>query len=556
MQSEYLFLTEKAPQFPLDESITVCLENDNQPYIVSNEKVENSQIYAPEINFYLRNTEDNVADTIRNIKILYEARAAVYDLAQDMDYSVDVGKKVLIVMEEASEELGNKLEKDGFTVLTLSPDEITDVNGHIGALKVSTNKLIRGDLETDQILWYGAPDFAMKQSGVYDPAEEGWKEAIEKLYTHVDSFAYKNYVQYDPTICQYQGRLLKETCGKCEEVCPSVAITKTDEEKQLHFSDVDCHGCGGCVSVCPSGALDFTQMPRDAFSEAASFYTGKQALIIPSQVSLSDIPLPPGVLPFAIEGRKYLHETHFLTLLQKSGHAVIFYTDFLSKGTGDAVRLINEIFERKYQKKAIYLCMNEAELVSALAEAESIEACSFDMADAGMKKREIFTYRLAHLVGEDDLGVVETGEHIHYGNLNINEANCTLCMACVGVCNVAALTAHPEDNTLKFNPSLCTNCGYCEVACPEEACLEVVYDRLSLRPDYFRKNTMAQDTLFACVECGKEFATTKSIEKIAAMMAPRFGGDEAKIRTLYCCADCKPKVMMQSQINQEMERKS
>jgi len=553
MEKEFLLYTKEPLAYPLDESISVQTEMPNSPFIISNIKDENTQIFAPEIDFYRHNTEDALSEQIRNIKTLYEIRSCTYDLAQDMDHTQAVGKKLLIVLGEKNSELKERLESDGFTCLELSPEEIEDVNGHIGALSVKSTKMMRGELKVDQIIWMHAPDFAMKQSGVYDPSETSWEKALETLYENDGTFTYKNFVQYDATICQYQGRLLEETCGKCEEVCPSVAITKTDEDKQLHFSDVDCHGCGGCVSVCPSGALDFTQMPRDAFAEAAAYFQGHTALLLPRQVEIDDLPLPAGVLPFAMEGRKYLHEAHLLMLLQQSGNPVIFYTDFVSKGTGDAIRMINEIFERKYQTKAVYVCMNETELAEAFAAKQSLEACRFEMDDAGLRKRESFTYRLAHLVGEDDLGVIETGEHIHYGDLKINEESCTLCMSCVGVCNVAALTAHPEDNTLKFNPSICTNCGYCEVACPEKECLEVIDDKLLLAPAYFRKRTMAHDEAFACVECGKEFATVKSIEKIATMMKPIFGEDKVKIRTLYCCADCKPKVMFRDHLEHNME---
>lgn len=552
MQKEYLYVESTPLEFPLDESIDVVSSPKHSEYIISNIQCEDAQVHAQEIDFYLRNTQDSIAQQMQSIKKLYDARVAVYDLARDMDYTQDVGKKVLIVTDDNSADLIERLTSDGFSCVRLGADEISNVSGHIGALQVTTSKLMRGKLDADQIIWHKAPDFAMKQSGVYDPAEEGWKITLDKLYENVDTFHYKNYVQYDPNICQYQGRTLKETCGKCEEVCPSVAITKSDDDKQLHFSDIDCHGCGGCVSVCPSGALDFTQMPRDAFSEAASFYKGNTALIVSTQAQPEDISLPEGVLPLAIEGRKYLHESHFLTLLQKSGNAVIFYTDFVSKGTGDSIQIVNEIFKKKYHKKAIYVCMNRDELTEALEQVESIEECMFDMNDEGLKKREVFTYRLSQLVGDEDLGTIKTGEHIHYGNLKINEDACTLCMSCVGACNVAALTAHPEDNTLKFNPSICTNCGYCEVVCPEKDCVEVIYDELSLSPDYFTKNTMAHDDLFTCVECGVEFATKKSIEKIAEMMAPRFGGDEIKIRTLYCCADCKPKVMLQAHVDSKM----
>jgi ferredoxin len=548
MEKEFLYYESSPLDFPLDESILVTNNIPDETFVISNVPLDNCEVFAPEIDFYLKHTEENVADQIVHIKKLYQARKAVYDLAQDMDYKEEVGKKILIVSKENKPLLLEKLEKDGFTCIVLNPKEITHIDGHIGNLSVGTSKIMRGDLMADQVFWSDAPAFAMKQSGVYDPMEIGFEIAVQKLYENSGYYQYKNFVQYDSSVCQYHERT-EEICGKCEEVCPSVAIIKIDEERHLEFSDIDCHGCGGCVSVCPSGALDFTQMPRDAFSEAADFYRGLIPLLLPRQVMLPEVALLPKVLPFPLEGRKYLHEVHFLTLLQKSGHAVIFYTDFVSKGTGDAVRIINEIFERKYGKKAIYICQSQDELSVAMAQAEPIEECLFDIVEEGMKKREIFTYRLAHLVGEDDLGVIETGEHIHYGNVLINEANCTLCMSCVGACNVAALTSHPEDNTLKFNPSLCTNCGYCEVVCPEKECLEVVYDQLSLNPSYFKKNTMAHDELFACVECGKEFATVKSIEKIATMMKPIFGDDEVKVRTLYCCADCKPKVMFSAHVD-------
>ena len=62
---------------------------------------------------------------------------------------------------------------------------------------------------------------------------------------------------------------------------------------------------------------------------------------------------------------------------------------------------------------------------------------------------------------------------------------------------------------------------------------------------------MAKDELFACTECGKEFATVKSVQKIATMMTPLFGNDDIKIRTLYCCAECKPKVMFKAHIESQ-----
>jgi len=549
MQKEYVFFDKIGLDFPLSDEIEIVKAPTTGDYIVSNDPDADAVIYAPEINFYLQSSLDPIARKMSNVLKLYAIRAVGFDFAQDIDYAQEVGKKLLIVTDDAEHEsLKEELSRDGYAVIVLSPSMILDIDGHIGALHVTLKK--EGelfDVECDQIIWWNAPQFATKQSGTYDPSLLGLEGALAKLRMNTGEYRYKNYINYDSSICQYHERR-EEICGKCAEVCPTVAILKEDESKHLVFSHIDCHGCGGCVSVCPSGALDYTQMPRIAFTHVSAYFKGSIPLIIPHKMDLSliDIPLRENVLPLMIEGEKYLHEAHLMNLLQTSGNPIIFYTDFISKGTGDVIRIINEIFEKKYHKKAIYVCEDSQELASIFETLQAIPECIYGINEEGLRKREIFSARLAHLVGDEDLSVVKTGEHVHYGDVVINEDNCTLCLSCVGACNVRALTAHPEDNSLRFNASICTNCGYCEVTCPEKECLSVVKDEISLKPSWFSQRIMAKDELFACSECGKEFATVKSIQKIAAIMTPLFGEDDVKIKTLYCCADCKPKVMFKA----------
>jgi ferredoxin len=551
MQKEYVFYDTVGIDFPLSDAIEHVKSPCSGDFLVSNDPSAEAIIYAPEINFYLQHSLDSIAQKISNVTKFYEIRALGFDFAQDMDYAQEVGAKVLIATDDANHEaLKAELVNETFTVILLSPSMILDVNGHIGALHVTLKKegeLL--DLECDQIIWWDAPQFAMKQSGVYDPSLIGLEGALKKLRDNRGEYRYKNYINYDSSICQYHERR-EEVCGKCAEVCPTVAILKEDETKHLEFSHIDCHGCGGCISVCPSGALDYTQMPRSAFSHVSEYFKGSTALIIPHKMDLSliDAPLRSGVLPLMIEGEKFLHEAHLLNLLQTSGNPVIFYTDFISKGTGDVIRILNEIFEKKYHKKAIYVCEDSADLARIFENLESFPECMYGINEDGLRKREIFSARLSHLVDGEDLGVVKTGEHVHYGDIVIDESKCTLCLSCVGACNVRALTAHPEDNSLRFNASICTNCGYCEVTCPEKECLTVIKDEISLKPSWFSQRVMAKDSLFACIECGKEFATVKSVEKIAAIMTPLFMGDPVKLKTLYCCADCKPKVIFAASV--------
>ena len=93
------------------------------------------------------------------------------------------------------------------------------------------------------------------------------------------------------------------------------------------------------------------------------------------------------------------------------------------------------------------------------------------------------------------------------------------------------------------------------MSCPELDCLTIEKDIIELEPNWFKQSVLAQDELFACVECNKEFATVKAVEKIANMMGPLFANDPVKHRTLYCCADCKPKIMMQNYDNLKREGK-
>ena len=277
-------------------------------------------------------------------------------MAQDLDFACEVGDKLLIVSDRDESELEEKMSKEGFTCISLNPLNIVDINGHIGKLQVTIKKeeeLL--SLDCDQIYWENAPKFASKQSGVYDD--------ILTILKNKGEYRYKNYIKYDSSICQYHERN-EEICGKCAEVCPTVAILKEDKEKHLIFSHIDCHGCGGCISVCPSGALDYAQMPRVAFWEVSKFFKDTIPLIIPKKMNLEGlhVELKEGVLPLTIEGEKFLHEAHLLSLAQTSGSQIIFYSDFISKGTGDVIELLNEIFKRKYGKKVVLIAKDENEL--------------------------------------------------------------------------------------------------------------------------------------------------------------------------------------------------
>ena len=555
---EFIYYNPKELDFPVSEEIFVTTnieDTKEKTFLISNSDEVNCELVAQEIDFYIKNSQDNLSKKISNVRKLYEVAVTKYDFAQDMSYSQEITKDVLLITnnKEDYDNFISKVNPDDFELFSINEEILKDIKGHIGNLQVTViddedDEIV---LNVSQIVWFDAKQMGLNQSGTFDPNLSSIEEIIKTLKQNINSYSYKKFTTYNQNICQYHGRR-EEICSKCEEVCPTVAITKDDKTKTLAFSQIDCHGCGGCVSVCPSGAIDYAPSNKEALFEMSKFYKDTHPLVIPQKMSMQtlEVSLKENILPFAIEGEKFLHESTFLTLAQMSGSQVIFYSDFLSKGTKDSIRILNDIYQKRYSKDAIIVVMNKEELEEAIKEVSFIENSYFNFNQEGLNKREIFSHRLQKIVGNDNLGVVQTGEHVHYGKVEVNEANCTLCLVCVGACNVGALIADAKDNTLRLNPSICTSCGYCEVSCPEKDCLTIKRDIIELEPNWFKDNVLAQDKLFACVECGKEFATTKSIEKIASIMGPIFASDPVKHRSLYCCADCKPKIMMQNYFNQ------
>ncbi len=512
--------------------------------LISNEKSPNAQIYAPEINFYLKNSQDECLDKAKNTLLLYEVRASLYDLGLDLEYDKQVGANVIIASAQDKGALCEFLGQNGFKALQLS--EVLGVYGSVGELGVITqDKGAELDIACD-FFFYDEPKASFdKQSGCYDLREFSDERALlEFLQTKSPIYHYKNFINYDSSICQYDKRR-EECCGKCAELCPSVAILKDESKRELVFSQVDCVGCGDCVSVCPSGSLEFTPLPSASFWALLDFCKGKKILLVDEKFALEslEISLDKNVLPLVLNTAQ-LNETTLLALLQASGANITLCATRLSKGNDDAIALLNDIFEKKFSKKAIFAVNETKNLQTALEKCEFIDDLRFDLPKSPMLKREHFAKRLAHIVGDGDLGVVKSGEWVRYGQIKVDESRCTLCLACVGACNVGALVADSKDNSLKFNPSLCTTCAYCVKSCAEPDTIALERSGIELNAAYFSFRTLASDELFACVECGKEFATKKAVERVASLMKGKFAGDEKRLKTLYCCAECKAKLMI------------
>lgn len=547
MGKEYFFSQMAEYTFSLGEAFALADEGDDNSYLVSNSDSVHAEVYAPEINLYIKGSSDSIEKKTENIRRLYEIRATAYDLAQQTDLIAEIGRKVILLSNADQAPLCEELEKNGFTLRVVASESVMEVSGSIGCWKVSIHGREHEILEADQVLWCGGPNTLTRRRGIHDPDILGVAQTVAALLADSSNSSYTNFIKYNASLCQYHHRRTN-VCGYCADLCPTGAISKNSTLKELVIADIDCNGCGGCVGICPTGAIDYALLPRTAFQSISSFYKERSALILSGSSIKEDLQLNlhENVLPLFLENIDFLDECHLLSLLQKSGYPVIIYTDTMSLIVKNVISLLNEIFLRKYNRPAIFICSNETELSEVARQLSSFPEIIYDLDERSLSKREIFAKRLSHLVGKDDFGSVATGPHLHYGSINIDEERCTLCLSCADACNTGALKVYEEDNTLRYTPALCTVCGYCESTCPERNCLHIDKDLLGLSPDFFRQKVMARDEIFNCLECGKGFAPAKAVNKIAAMMQPLFGEDRVRIKSLYCCPDCKAKLMLES----------
>ncbi len=148
--------------------------------------------------------------------------------------------------------------------------------------------------------------------------------------------------------------------------------------------------------------------------------------------------------------------------------------------------------------------------------------------------------REVHRVAPAPVDVIALAQGAPFGLVKVDEAACTLCLACVSACPAAALTDNPDQPMLRFTESLCVQCGLCAKTCPEKAItLEPQLDFVAWAEP---KRVKKQEEPFHCVECGKAFGTKSAIERVKAKLEGHWmysGVHEGRKRALMMCEDCR-----------------
>ncbi|EPC04448.1 hypothetical protein L861_03740 [Litchfieldella anticariensis FP35 = DSM 16096] len=406
------------------------------------------------------------------------------------------------------------------------------------------------DLGETPVLPLELPPPGYITSGLDDSDRDATLDAFANL---VGEFDKPRYFQINNDLCAHSnsGNI---GCTRCLDVCPADAITSHQGriEAWVEIDPFRCHGVGSCTSSCPTGAIQYrmpeTQRQQETLLAWLDAY--RQAGGITPVVRFGEAEDMAGedaaghVLDIPLEELGAAGHDQWLAALaggaaevriQYHGRMPERLVAFIDDQLAQAHTLLEALGHSRDRVKRIDAGDNVAR--DALPTFPPLTTGTLAFETTG--KRERLNQVLARLV---ELGRFDGQRHrmpagAAYGNIEVNTAACTLCMACVANCPTPALAAGLDSPQLSFREADCVQCGLCAAACPENA--------ISLAPGFLSDKTREQrhvcheEAAFECIRCGKPFASASAIANIKAKLAdhPYFAGDA--LSRLEMCEDCR-----------------
>lgn len=394
--------------------------------------------------------------------------------------------------------------------------------------------------------------------------DEALSAAIEQLPDMLGEFEKPRYFNYNPDICAHGARGLSG-CTRCIDACPTGAITSLTE--RIEVNPHLCQGGGSCATACPTGAITYAypsgadQVARirimlQAFAEAGGerawllFHDGEAG----REWLLEHGPsMPEQVLPVAVEEVGSVGMESWLSALAFGASGIRLLTHAT---TPSSVR--RELVTQIATATAIVDGLGHGAGRIALAEAaqggealqmpDTAPVASSAATFAGLEdKRAQLRLAIDHLfdVAADPPIALPLSAAAPFGEIKVNRETCTLCFACASVCPAGAVLAGGDRPQLAFVEQSCVQCGLCATACPENAI--TLHARINFdREERAARRVVMEDAPFHCVECGKAFGTTRSIESVRSKLAGHwmYQDKPEQLNRLNMCDECRVKDML------------
>lgn len=392
------------------------------------------------------------------------------------------------------------------------------------------------------------------------PDQEALHRVIATIPELVGTFEKPRYFRYNPDTCAHGARGLRG-CTRCLDVCPTGAIASIGE--RIEVDPYLCQGAGSCATACPSGAITYAYPAANEllarvrrvlhdYREAGGggarvlYYgaeTGRQWC---AQMAAG---LPERILPLEVEEIGSVGmEVWLATLAYGADGVELLCTPDTPASVRGEIRAqlgvghaILEGLGYTAQRLQLLELGNTSDVVAVLGarpREPQVVPASFAPQE---EKRTTLRLALAHLLHDAPAptGAVALPSGAPFGEVRLDAAACTLCMACVAVCPASALAAGDEIPMLRFTEWNCVQCGLCEQACPEAAIVRA--PRLLCDPaSRHEVRTLKAEEPFRCVACGKPFATRSLMRRMQEKLAGHWMFQQpAARRRLEMCEDCR-----------------
>lgn len=457
--------------------------------------------------------------------------------------------------------------------------KLLELTGHLGAFRarvavpqgeVDLATCARGaqdhfdlvlDLTSPAIIQHEIPPPGYYAPGTNQAARQ---RAMAEIPEMVGEFDKPKYFHYDPDICAH-GASGQKGCTRCLEVCPTFAITSVGDK--IAVDPYLCQGGGSCATACPTGAISYVFPPvadllttvrtvLKTYREAGGkhpcllFHDHESGKEILAPIAAR---LPERIVPFEVEEVGSVGMDVWLAALAYGANDVVLLaTSAVAPSVVRELRAQHEyavvILEGMgYTRERLRLITvdDEASLLAGLS-ARPPEAKFNPATFAGMAEKRT-TIKLAvdhlHAYAPHPRRMIPLPMNAPFGEIKVDRAACTLCMACVSVCPAAALSDGADLPQLIFHEWNCVQCGLCETACPEAAITRS--PRFLYDPELRRQTRILNEQQpFCCIVCGKPFATQAMMDRMAKKLAGHwmFQAHDA-MRRLQMCEDCRVKEM-------------
>lgn len=405
--------------------------------------------------------------------------------------------------------------------------------------------------------------------GYFAPAgdDKAFQRAMEEIPDLTGEFEKPRFIHYNPDICAHGERGVTG-CTRCLEVCPADALTSLNE--RIHVETHLCQGMGSCATACPTGALRYGYPgPTDTINALRKMIARYRTETSVAPVVLfyssdyggealgeSSVSWVDHLLPWQVEEPGTVGMDVWLSCLAFGAGAVrILASEETPESVSTAVK--REVGYTNAMAGALGL---DPESVAVVADVAALMASSDEVRSRGSKLfesgRAVATFgdidekRVLIRLAMDQLvsiaaavpEMVAMPAQAPFGEIRVDKDACTLCMSCVAVCPVGALSDGVDTPRLDFQEWNCVQCGMCERTCPENA--------ISLHPRFvfdararIQKRTLNEEAPFRCIDCGKPFTTQSMIKRMEEKLSGHrmFQGDA--INRLKKCEDCRVKDM-------------